>query len=170
MYVIFLINQDGSGRINAKLLSTVLQCCGFLETHRKGYRQGRRDSKWDMFEYSTKQRRESKWDVFDTNLFSNNFGNRKTSIYDEESSDIGSSKEVSKRDVRFAVNTESKVSDSQVREEDDKQASIIKEIMGLIDRTNTGMVAFPEFIETITVKILKDAVTAGFRGILQTTK
>ena len=166
MYVIFLINQDGSGRINAKLLSTVLQCCGFLETHRKGYRQGRRDSKWDMFEYSTKQRRESKWDVFDTNLFSNNFGNRKTSIYDEESSDIGSSKEVSTRDVRVAVNTEYKVSDSQIREEDDKRASIIKEIMGLIDRTNTGMVEFPEFIETITVKILKDAVTAGFRGIL----
>ena len=166
MYVIFLVNQDGSGRINAKLLSTVLQCCGFLETHRKGYRQGRRDSKWDMFEYSTKQRRESKWDVFDTNLFSNNFGNSKTSIYDEESSDIGSSKEVSKRDVRFAVNTEYKVSDSQVKEEDDKRASIIKEIMGLIDRTNTGMVEFPEFIETITVKILKDAVTAGFRGIL----
>ena len=160
------MNQDGSGRINAKLLSTVLQCCGFLETHRKGYRHGRRDSKWDMFEYSTKQRRESKWDVFDTNLFSNNFGNSKTSIYDEESSDIGSSNEVSKRDVRFAVNTESKVSDSQVREEDDKRASIIKEIMGLIDRTNTGMVEFPEFIETITVKILKDAVTAGFRGIL----
>ena len=166
MYYFFLPYQDGSGRINAKLLSTVLQCCGFLETHRKGYRQGRRDSKWDMFEYSTKQRRESKWDVFDTNLFSNNFGNRKMSIYDEESSDIGSSKEVSKRDVRFAANTESKVSDSQVKEEDDKQASIIKEIMGLIDRTNTGMVEFPEFIETITVKILKDAVTAGFRGML----
>ena len=89
------------------------------------------------------------------------------SIYDEEFSDIGSSKEVSKRDVRFAANTESKVSDSQVKEEDDKQASIIKEIMGLIDRTNTGMVEFPEFIETITVKILKDAVTAGFRGIFE---
>ena len=166
MYYFFLPYQDGSGRINAKLLSTVLLCCGFLETHRKGYRQGRRDSKWDMFEYSTK-RRESKWDVFDTNLFSNNFGNRKTSIYDEESSDMGSSKEVSKRDVRFAVNTESKISDSQVKEENDKQASIIKEIMGLIDRTNTGMVEFPEFIETITVKILKDAVTAGFRGIFE---
>ena len=79
---------------------------------------------------------------------------------------MGSSNEVSKRDVRFAVNTESKISDSQVKEEDDKQASIIKEIMGLIDRTNTGMVEFPEFIETITVKILKDAVTAGFRGML----
>ena len=162
----FFVNQDGSGRINAKLLSTVLQCCGFLETHRKGYSQGRRDSKWDMFEYSTK-RRESKWDVFDTNLFSNNFGNRKMSIYDEEFSDIGSSKEVSKRDVRFAAITEPKVSESQVKEEDDKQASIIKEIMGLIDRTNTGMVEFPEFIETITVKILKDAVTAGFRGIFE---
>ena len=87
------------------------------------------------------------------------------SIYDEEFSDIGSSKEVSKRDVRFAAITEPKVSESQVKEEDDKQASIIKEIMGLIDRTNTGMVEFPEFIETITVKILKDAVTAGFRGI-----
>ena len=80
---------------------------------------------------------------------------------------MGSSKEVSKRDVRFAVNTESKISDSQVKEENDKQASIIKEIMGLIDRTNTGMVEFPEFIETITVKILKDAVTAGFRGIFE---
>ena len=80
---------------------------------------------------------------------------------------MGSSKEMSKRDVRFAVNTESKISDSQVKEENDKQASIIKEIMGLIDRTNTGMVEFPEFIETITVKILKDAVTAGFRGIFE---
>ena len=80
---------------------------------------------------------------------------------------MGSSKEVSKRDVRFAAIPDSKVSDSQVKEEDDKQASIIKEIMGLIDRTNTGMVEFPEFIETITVKILKDAVTAGFRGIFE---
>ena len=88
-------------------------------------------------------------------------------MYDEESSDMGSSKEVSKRDVRFAAIPDSKVSDSQVKEEDDKQASIIKEIMGLIDRTNTGMVEFPEFIETITVKILKDAVTAGFRGIFK---
>ena len=79
---------------------------------------------------------------------------------------MGSSKEVSKRDVRFAAIPDSKVSDLQVKEEDDKQASIIKEIMGLIDRTNTGMVEFPEFIETITVKILKDAVTAGFRGML----
>ena len=50
-------------------------------------------------------------------------------------------------------------------EEVDKQNTVIREMMGLIDRTNTGMVEFPEFIETITVKILKDAVTAKLRGL-----
>ena len=50
-----------------------------------------------------------------------------------------------------------------------KEAAVILEIMNLIDDKNTGMVVFPEFLEAITIKIMKDAQVcikgdSGYKG------
>ena len=50
-----------------------------------------------------------------------------------------------------------------------KEAAVILEIMNLIDGEDTGMVVFPEFLEAITIKIMKDASVciqgdSGYKG------
>ena len=153
--------QDGSGKITPKLLGTVLQCCGFLETLQV---DEEKKSKWGMFDLpAARKRRESRWDAFDENLFAE--VRRRSSICDiapdQENTAITPNKNLT------SIVKDVKIEEDKTRvEEEEKQNAIIREMMGLIDRTNTGMVEFPEFIETITVKILKDAVTAKFKGEL----
>ena len=115
-----------------------------------------------MFDLPTaRKRRESRWDAFDQNLFAE--VRRRSSICDitpdQENSAISPKKNL------MSIVKETNTEEDKTRiEEEERQNAIIREMMGLIDRTNTGMVEFPEFIETITVKILKDAVTANFKG------
>ena len=137
----------------------MLRCCGFLETLQV---EEEKKSKWDMFDLPTaRKRRESRWDAFDQNLFAE--VRRRSSICDiapdQENSAISPKKNL------MSIVKETNTEEDKTRiEEEERQNAIIREMMGLIDRTNTGMVEFPEFIETITVKILKDAVTAKFKG------
>ena len=154
--------QDGTGKINTRTLGTVLQCCGLLEIMQCRFRRGRRESKWEMFDAPAKQRRGSKWDAFDSNIFSPN--QSRSSIYDMNS-DIEHAMKVPKKDVSFSSTQTSRSMESKIGEEGDKREDIIGEMMSLIDHRNTGMVEFPEFIETITVKILQDAAIAGYKGI-----
>ena len=162
------LKQDGTGKINPKILGTVLQCCGFLESRRNEYDPGRRrESKWDMFEAPVRHRRESKWNelIDATNLFSE-FIPRRTSICDMNP-DLESRQKSLKatKDVTFSTTQPENVeAEAKMIAEEEKQAAVIGEVMSLIDRRETGTVEFPEFIETIMLKILQDAVTAGVRG------
>ena len=122
---------------------------------------GRRESRWDVFDHPLKHRRESAWDVLDNNLFSQFL---RRSSKSDVSPEIGNSINVTKKDVSFTTNQPNNDIESKISNEEDNQAQIISEMMSLIDHTDTGMVEFPEFIEAITVKILQDAVSAGFRG------
>ena len=120
-----------------------------------------RKSKWDMFDVQAKKRKESRWDVFDQNVFSD--VRRRSSICDI-APDLEYPSKSPTKDLSSIVDETNIKQDADTHQEEEKQNAIIREMMNLIDRTNTGMVEFPEFIETITVKILKDAVTANFRG------
>ena len=120
-------------------------------------------SKWDMFDIQAKKRKDSRWDVFDQNVFAD--VRRRSSICDI-APDLEYPSKSPTKDVTFSIKETNTKEDADRHQEEEKQNTIIREMMNLIDRTNTGMVEFPEFIETITVKILKDAVTVNFRGLL----
>ena len=139
----------------------MLQCCGYLETL-----QGdpvEKKSKWGMFDFpSARKRRESRWDMFDEDVFAE--VRRRSSICDI-GPDQDNSAILQTSHLPSIVKETTAEDDKAKLEEVDKQNTVIREMMGLIDRTNTGIVEFPEFIETITVKILKDAVTAKLRGL-----
>ena len=139
----------------------MLQCCGYLETLQADPVE--KKSKWGMFDFPTaRKRRESRWDLFDEDVFAE--VRRRSSICDlapdQENSAI-----IQTKNLPSLVKETTAEEDKAKIEEVDKQNTVIREMMGLIDRTNTGIVEFPEFIETITVKILKDAVTAKLRGL-----
>ena len=137
----------------------MLQCCGFLETLQA---DEDKKSKWDMFDFpGARKRRESRWDAFDQNLFAE--VRRRSSICDIAPDQENYAKTPQKNLISIVKETSTEEDKTRI-EEEERQNAIIREMMGLIDRTNTGMVEFPEFIETITVKILKDAVTAKFKG------
>ena len=142
-------------------MGTVLQCCGFLERRTGAFNTKRRESRWDVFDHPLKHRRESAWDVLDTNLFSHLLERSGTC---DMSPEINDSTNVTKKDVSFTADQTNNGMESKIASKQDYQDTIIQEMMSLIDRTDTGVVEFPEFIETITVKILQDAVSAGFRG------
>ena len=138
----------------------MLQCCGYLETLQVD--PDEKKSKWDIFDFpSTKKRRESRWDVFDQNIFAD--VRRRSSICDT-APDHDNSTITETMKIQSIVKEEEPEEDTARIKALEKQNAVIREMMGLIDRANTGMVEFPEFIETITVKILKDAATANLRG------
>ena len=139
----------------------MLQCCGYLETLQADPVE--KKSKWGMFDFpSARKRRESRWDMFDEDVFDE--VRRRSSICDiapdQENSAI-----IQTKNLPPLIKETTAEEDKATLENVDKQNTVIREMMGLIDRTNTGIVEFPEFIETITVKILKDAVTANLRGL-----
>ena len=139
----------------------MLQCCGYLETLQADPVE--KKSKWGMFDFpSARKRRESRWDLFDEDVFAE--VRRRSSICDI-APDQDNSSMIQKNNLSSFVKETSAEDEKAKLEEVDKQNTVIREMMGLIDRTNTGIVEFPEFIETITVKILKDAVTAKLRGL-----
>ena len=139
----------------------MLQCCGYLETLQADPVE--KKSKWGMFDFpSARKRRESRWDMFDEDVFDE--VRRRSSICDM-APDHENSAIIQTKNLPSFVKETTAEEDKAKLEEVDKQNTVIREMMGLIDRTNTGIVEFPEFIETITVKILKDAVTANLRGL-----
>ena len=139
----------------------MLQCCGYLETLQADPVE--KKSKWGMFDFpSARKRRESRWDLFDEEVFAE--VRRRSSICDI-APDQDNSAMIKTNNLSSFVKETTAEDEKAKLEEVDKQNTVIREMMGLIDRTNTGIVEFPEFIETITVKILKDAVTAKLRGL-----
>ena len=129
-----------------------------------------------MFELppSTRQRRESKWQVFDKTsnpLLENTFEDVVTQAIPQRRSPRKSIWELSaENDERIhIVRKESGQDTIEDGTKKLKEAAVILEIMNLIDGKNTGMVVFPEFLEAITIKIMKDASVcikgdSGYKG------
>ena len=138
-------------------MATVLQCLGLFETRRAK----KRESRWDVFEAPAKQKMESKWDVFDNNIFSEICPSCTHDINTEMENTIKGRKKSVSYSTTTQMPTQMK---TKCEAEGHQRENIIGEMMSLIDHRNTGMVEFPEFIETITLKVWQDAITVGYRG------
>ena len=143
----------------------------------------RNDSHWDVFDApmayrEARERQDSRWEVIDTTKKSNRDkawenADQSTSQKSRTKWDLRTDADKNIKLVKIEANCDTSAADSEGNakeedaEEEEKEEPIdaqVREMMRLIDNKNNGTVTFPEFLETINLKVMQDAASQSVIG------